>query len=713
MSDWRPATETEAMLREALAANDQDYYFRILARTELLLPVSADAVARRAPMGWATWTTGDRTHVLAFTSPLALHRCLNEPGGSYRVVHFYALAADWPNNEWWLAVNPGMPIESYLPAWFLAQLTRGEVHLPGRTMGARARMGPSHLTAARHGGGQPVRPAPQRAVDPVPAPPTWDRPDAAFSPHDRTSAGQPPYRGETVDAEIVDYPAPGQTGVGLGALLAATSDHTRYAAPSYALTQPAAPEAGDNPPSGYPSSGYPSPGHSPSGHASSGLPSPGYQQASSDATPTMLARRVPASGISTVSGSVSPAGGVSSAGGVSLAGGVSVGDGPVSGGSRSGPAGEMAAAPADPPAARVAPPIRASRSGGSREALDAEVVVDPWAGFVPANETESHLRIAKEDGNTDAFLSTLLLARVVVPVPVGTASSVRPQDRDFPWQIEEIDGQDFIVIYTSAERLAEHRLAGHAMVHSSVSVRFVQVISAWPSPEVSFVVNPGSPVGATLPGSQIVALATWADEVGLRDDPPADVVMTTKKDEAPARGVAGAPAAGADRATVMQRTVPHAQVPFYLERGYDRVSGFVNRASEIAHLTSPKRLYRALGLAHASSPFSEDDLEVYIVRWVAHRADLYRLPYGGQHEAAMRAMQGWVIERSPFRGNGFAPGDTEVVSEFKVDSIRLPHGAQMWRLTADGMETLVATFDADVAKWVTAPALYRPGGGYA
>src|SRR5690606_3259064 len=140
---WDPATEAEAAMRDALAAADQDRYFRILARSDLLLPVSAESLAGRAPMGWGTWTTGNRTHVLAFTSPAALRLCLNEPAGSYRSVPFAALAAEWPNYEWWLAINPGLPIEAYLPSWFITQLVRGggEVRMPGRTAaGARARM---------------------------------------------------------------------------------------------------------------------------------------------------------------------------------------------------------------------------------------------------------------------------------------------------------------------------------------------------------------------------------------------------------------------------------------------------------------------------------------------------------------------------------------------------------------------------------------------
>src|SRR4051812_2126898 len=94
MTDWNPATEAEAALGGALAGSDQEQYFRVLSRTELLLPVSVEALAGRAPMGWGTWTTGNRTHVLAFTSPVALQACLNEPGGTFRTVPFHTLAAE-------------------------------------------------------------------------------------------------------------------------------------------------------------------------------------------------------------------------------------------------------------------------------------------------------------------------------------------------------------------------------------------------------------------------------------------------------------------------------------------------------------------------------------------------------------------------------------------------------------------------------------------
>ena len=69
MTEWEPATDAEVAMRNALRTDDQESYFRILAGVDLLLPVSADALAGLAPLGWGTWSTGGRTHVLAFTSP--------------------------------------------------------------------------------------------------------------------------------------------------------------------------------------------------------------------------------------------------------------------------------------------------------------------------------------------------------------------------------------------------------------------------------------------------------------------------------------------------------------------------------------------------------------------------------------------------------------------------------------------------------------------
>ncbi|HTF11413.1 MAG TPA: SseB family protein, partial [Asanoa sp.] len=317
------------------------------------------------------------------------------------------------------------------------------------------------------------------------------------------------------------------------------------------------------------------------------------------------------------------------------------------------------------------------------------------ADFRPANDVEESLLTAAGDGNTDTFLSTLLLARVLLPVSSDSSAGAKPGGDGFVWRTETIDNQPYVVVFTSPERMAEHFDKGH----ETVTVKFVRLISSWPQEDWSFAVNPGTPVGAKLPGAQIVALASWAAEVGLDagDDEP--VVAAAPKQEAPKPAPAPA-AVDASLPTMMQKTIAPSQVDYYLERGYDRVSGFVHRVAEVAHLSSPAQLFTALGLGYANSPFAAGADEVYVLRWPAYRPSLYRIPYGGPNETAMRAMEGWVIERAPFRGNGFAPGEgSEVIAEFKVDSARLPHGAQLWLIRADGSEKVLAVLDADAPGW--------------
>src|SRR5256885_2315887 len=139
-------------------------------------------------MGWGTWTSGGRTHILAFTSSPAMSACMADRGGSARRVPYSELAAGWPNDEWWLAINPGLPIEGYLPAWFVAQLARGDVRLPGRTLRARARV---EAAAAA--------PLPVRTRDQPPA--------AFFATGDPAARPAPPARPTVIEGAVVDAPA--------------------------------------------------------------------------------------------------------------------------------------------------------------------------------------------------------------------------------------------------------------------------------------------------------------------------------------------------------------------------------------------------------------------------------------------------------------------------------------------------------------------------
>ncbi|MDG4807345.1 SseB family protein [Micromonospora sp. WMMD1120] len=986
MTAWEPATEAEVAMRDALRANDQELYFRLLSRTDVLLPVSAPAQPGQPPTGWGTWTTAGRTHVLAFTSTSALRACLGDNAGSTRRVPFTDLASGWPNQEWWLAVNPGLPVEGYLPAWFVSQLSRGDVRLPGRAMGARARLeraetlarsrpGAAHReTTVAAGSPPPTAPAsfapdpvgppaavppaavPPAAVPPAAVPPAavpprgpapgpvsragtpstpWtpsaaepsrrsgveDQPGAAqrhptgptrpgsgavprtgrpsrFTPlasngpaADQPGAGWPaaqrPGEGDATAnggpqqtgrrsffepnpvRDRVAEPAPG------GRLADRATPPSRFARGSQPFprrrpadapaddsatrafpmtdpdaTRPIRPPAGDlgashglrapaaedevtqplpprrhNPLAEEATRAFRVPGE-PAPVQPSGQPTSPAEE--TQATPQDRSRRfepvddLPASVAEPVSGPPAPRRGftpiviegtiIESRDLADLTGsngsaatprepspadaapppfGATTSAPPPFGAAPSAPPsldatstappsfgaapsappsfgeapsappsfGEVSAAPpsfgagstpppsfgevsAAPPSFGTSPsgpdlftpssdvpgrpapspyvpytPPHAGRSDGVRPddpldtlvgAAGADSVTDTGkpaepppaepapAEFEPANTVEEDLLAAAGSGSTDTFLSTLLLARVLLPAAPDSARGSRPGDSGFVWQTAQLDGETYVVVYTSPERLADH-IDGDV---DTVRVKFAQLIRRWPDEDWSFAVNPGTPVGAKLPGEQIVALANWAAEVGLGDDLEVDQEAPPPAAEPAVRPRYAPAAVDPTRPTVMQKAIAPSQLAYYLDRGYDRVSGFVHRAGELAHLTTPAQLHDALGLNYPGSPFAPDAEEIYVLRWPAHRPSLYRIPYGGQNEPAMRAMEGWVIERPPFRGNGFAPGESsDVVAEFKVDSARLPHGARLWRIGADGTERVVAELDTDTVVW--------------
>ncbi|MCU7724137.1 SseB family protein [Actinoplanes sp. KI2] len=871
MSEWEPATDAEVAMRDALRTDDQESYFRILSGVDLLLPVSADALQGLAPLGWGTWSTGGRTHVLAFTSTAALQACLADYTGSARRVPYAELANTWPNLEWWLAVNPGLPIEGYLPAWFVAQLSRGDLRLPTRGPGRDKTATPGRIqdlhsaavaaneaavqqeaSAQRPVSGPPPgsgQPQPMSAPPPNALPPS--APPAGYPQHPMAvpaaaAAGYP----QPISAPPVGAPSP-------AALSSPMAGPPGYAQAAAATRMPQFPAADEKPEAAQPLGARPQaaqtgvqtppaaapaaapaekpqigpgglPIRSPGGVLPSGLPSrapasgPASAEPASAPAPVPSAYRPPTVPPGSAPGGWSgddPRGPLQDPNGPlpvrtpmantppvpeHLADQPAVeppmdprwnapvpssarpelphspagpsADDPARGGFPQGPGSPQAAAatqrstpppapgfgtppPAGPapapgfgtplprrqaasttepapmtsfpafktPAERaataaaqaasprpgLAPPVIPGAPGSDRPARLGAPQPPPLevrggaamppshpvgpppphpaastpAGeqFVPANEVENELYLAAEGHNTDQFLSTLLLANVLVPVAHHSRPGSAPGESGFAFRTEEMDGETFLVVFTSKDRLAEH----YAEPTRTVSVRFYELIRNWPDPAWSFAVNPGGPIGAKYPGPQVIALASWAADAGLGAD-------SAEQDEPREPVPAPAPANDdAQHATVMQKTVPPEHVDFYLERGYDRVAGFVHRATEVEHLRTPAELFAALGLTYGA-----EAKEAYVLRWPAYRPSLYRIPYGGQNEQALKAMDGWVIERAPFRGNGFAPGEgRDVIAEFKVDSVRLPHGAQLWRIDADGAEHMIAIFDNDVPQW--------------
>jgi hypothetical protein len=232
---------------------------------------------------------------------------------------------------------------------------------------------------------------------------------------------------------------------------------------------------------------------------------------------------------------------------------------------------------------------------------------------------------------------------------------------------------------------------------------FVDLARNWPKPEWRLAINAGLPTAAYIDSDTITRLADEerAAAPSQASPLPRPATRAAEPELRPEPTQRGERALRKTGPTIMQKVVQHQHVNHYLENAYDQVAGYVHRVQDVLRLDTPERLVRGLGLTYEGSRFSDWDEAIYVIRWPAVKSALFRPPYGGQDEAAMRkAPQGWVIEKPPFLGTGYAPGQAEAILEFKIDSQRLPHGSEMYRIDRSGAQTFVAFFDADHRQWI-------------
>ncbi len=301
---------------------------------------------------------------------------------------------------------------------------------------------------------------------------------------------------------------------------------------------------------------------------------------------------------------------------------------------------------------------------------DGEWVAPEWT---PANDVERAILDAVLRGDEAAFGAALTDAELYLPVSSAAAAGVEP----LSWATAAVGGATLLVAFTSVDSLAA-ATRGDAPRYRTKPFR--AVVADWPDPRWYLVVNPTLPVETCLPAPTIARLAATEPDPGT--------------DQAP---------------TVMQKVLAPADLVRYLSSGDDRVGGYVHRLGDVGHLAFPEDLVRGLAPSADPSALSVDDGSVHVLRWPLVGSRLYRVPFGGIDPDAMRALDGWVVEEPPFAGTGFVPNREQTIQEFKVDSVRLPHGAEIQRIDRDGSETLVAAYNTDVQRWIVqVPAEARP-----
>lgn len=156
--------------------------------------------------------------------------------------------------------------------------------------------------------------------------------------------------------------------------------------------------------------------------------------------------------------------------------------------------------------------------------------------------------------------------------------------------------------------------------------------------------------------------------------------------------------------TLMQKAVTPQMSAAYLQQGFDRVAGFVVRAVDVQHATTPAAVFEAHGLGFPGSPFDPRAEHVDVLRFPATPQLRFEDAVGGTDEETRAKTGGPFIDRPPFTGLGFVPVTGAIVPLYWLVHSRVPAGSELVRIARDGSQTLLARHVDVGHAWVPAAA---------
>lgn len=131
MVQWQPGTDAELAMAAARDADDRREYFRLLATSPLYLPLAEiPAEDSDEPQRFGLWEMAGRTFLVVYTSPECLIAAVGPAAQGYTVTDYAELAAKWPDSSWWLAVNPGLQLDCYVPIESVRAAADGTLTVP-------------------------------------------------------------------------------------------------------------------------------------------------------------------------------------------------------------------------------------------------------------------------------------------------------------------------------------------------------------------------------------------------------------------------------------------------------------------------------------------------------------------------------------------------------------------------------------------------------
>ncbi|MFD0537067.1 SseB family protein [Actinomadura luteofluorescens] len=171
--------------------------------------------------------------------------------------------------------------------------------------------------------------------------------------------------------------------------------------------------------------------------------------------------------------------------------------------------------------------------------------------FEPQNDIEQRLFDAARRRDTEAFFKILLGAQVLVPVDAETPWGIVPGDPEFPWRPVRVHGRTSIQIFTSLKWMNEAIGSSRFIMPS-----LLEMVTAWPDAAWTLVLNPGTPIDASMPGEQVRTLSGPPAPPSAATPPPPAAPSVPVAPAVPADPAAAGPGRHAGPPPVDEPTVP-------------------------------------------------------------------------------------------------------------------------------------------------------------
>lgn len=148
--------------------------------------------------------------------------------------------------------------------------------------------------------------------------------------------------------------------------------------------------------------------------------------------------------------------------------------------------------------------------------------------------------------------------------------------------------------------------------------------------------------------------------------------------------------------TIMQKVIPQGDIAKYINGEYKEVGGYITKAQDVKQLKNYDDIYNSLRLDYGGSEFKPaTDKCVGVIKFKTPDISKIDIPYSPD-------MGGNVVNKPPFTGNGFTAAiNGQAIPEFRIDGfIDVDDGAELYMVTKDGVEILVAIYSEDLGRFV-------------